>query len=565
MIRPTWLRHFVTRGRSCMAVLLLVASAPLAAQQLTGTVRDSVSNLRIRGAVLQAMDASGTAVASTTSDERGTYRLILTPKAVRVRVVRIGFRPRDLALSSIANSNGQLDIGMLRIPSMLESVRVTDNARCERRPDRAAALGLWEQARAGLLASVIAREGRTATMQVITYDRIFDIPDSPEERLQVQSATEDRAGTFRAAMSAADFVKTGFSSDSAGTTTYFGPDAEVLLGEGFTSGYCFRLMSPDPKRPSQVGLGFSPADSRRGRIDIDGALWIDTTARELRDITYRYAGLPRATDVFEPGGKIEFRQMKNGTLLIDRWFLRLVGARRDTLQGGNGTVRLRTRLFASESGGELAHASWPDGTRFDAALGTLRIRATNKGGAPAVNTLLDLPGTSYRAITDSAGVAEFRDLVPGPYTVRVRDDRLGMIGVTLDPKIKFRAARDSVHNVTVQLPSAEDYVIARCVEAKQWQIKDSVFIVGRTLTRASEAIAELEVKFEIGDGVKWQIIPDYYVTGTDGLFQSCARELTPGMFVRIRATWQGQQVGEEIRALDRSVIVVPMYPGEKKP
>src|ERR1035438_5019645 len=45
---------------------------------------------------------------------------------------------------------------------MLAAVRIQEKSGCPRRSDDAATFGLWEQARAGLLATVVAREAPAA-------------------------------------------------------------------------------------------------------------------------------------------------------------------------------------------------------------------------------------------------------------------------------------------------------------------------------------------------------------------------------------------------------------------
>ena len=69
-----------------------------------------------------------------------------------LRVVRIGFRPRDVALPLTRPfAVGPLDLTMVELPTLLEPVAVQANRRCPRRDDRAAAFALLEQARAGVL------------------------------------------------------------------------------------------------------------------------------------------------------------------------------------------------------------------------------------------------------------------------------------------------------------------------------------------------------------------------------------------------------------------------------
>ena len=304
--------------------ILAALAQPLAAQDITGTVRDSASGLPVRGAVIVVLDSINRALSSALSNERGQYRVAYSGNARRLRAVRLGFRPRELPLSP---STQRLDIVMVSIPFLLEPVRIVASARCPKRDDRAAALSLLEQARAGLLATVVARSTNTANMTRLVFERAMDGTSDRISHQTVQIKYGATKESFTAAYGAADFVNQGFREDSAETQIYYAPDAEVLLDDGFAAGYCFHIMDPERRPPSWIGLAFKSADSRRGRIDIDGALWIDTVARALVDIQFRYVGLPAAVDVYRPGGRVSFREMANGVVLVDQFLLRLVAGK----------------------------------------------------------------------------------------------------------------------------------------------------------------------------------------------------------------------------------------------
>jgi hypothetical protein len=74
-----------------------------------------------------------------------------------LRAVRIGYRPRDLALTFAGDT---LEIAMAKLPPMLATMRVTDSELCPGANASNAAVDLWEQAKAGLLATVVARENQ---------------------------------------------------------------------------------------------------------------------------------------------------------------------------------------------------------------------------------------------------------------------------------------------------------------------------------------------------------------------------------------------------------------------
>src|SRR6185436_3673568 len=141
------------------------------------------------------------------------------------------------------------------------------------------------------------------------------------------------------------------------------------------------------------GLGFRPADRRRGRVDVDGALWVDTIARALVDIDYQYVGIDERMKPFRPGGRIFFRAMPNGVVVIDRWSIRIVGIEETALH----------RFYGAEVWGELARASWPDGTQWEGTLGSLQVQLTYDDGTPATGTIVRLEDTDYQGVADSTG------------------------------------------------------------------------------------------------------------------------------------------------------------------
>jgi hypothetical protein len=70
-----------------------------------------------------------------------------------------------------------------------------------------------------------------------------------------------------------------------------------------------------------VGLRFEPAATRR-LPDISGVLWLDVRSAELRDIEYRYTGLPDYMPSSKIGGRVEFARLSNGAWVMRRWVVR---------------------------------------------------------------------------------------------------------------------------------------------------------------------------------------------------------------------------------------------------
>ncbi len=544
--------------RLAVALLAQVLASAADAQSLTGTVRDSLSRLPVPGVVVMLVDSAGGTITRGLSNGRGDYGLPLRADARRLKVLRIGFSPRDLALPPRTDPVTRLDIILRALPSMIQPVRVLANANCSTRRDRAAALGLWEQARAGLLATIVARESRPAKMHRIAFDKIMRAASDRIETMRVRADSSDSSTTsFVAAHPAKDLVRFGFATDSLASGTYFGPDADVLLDEFFVAGYCFQIATPERSRPTQVGLRFIPADHQRGRVDIDGALWIDTVARELREVEYRYVGVERGAEQYRPGGNISFHLMPNGVPAIDHWFIRVVSAQQDSVVGPSGSLKPRDYLYAEEIGGELAHAQWSDGLAWSAPLGTARIHAVLPDGRPAAGSIVALIATPYFGVADANGMITIGDLVPGPYEVRMIDPRIAGIGIGFPTPLKFVSSRDTTPVLNLKWLTTEQTLTQRCVANHQWKVGDSTFVFGRVLTSDGKPIDKAHVQFatRAGEFTAWSWSDVYYDTGTNGLFEFCG-SLPLGTEILVRVRRGGMSVFEEVFTLASDLLVV---------
>lgn len=446
------------------AAFLSVSSAlTLVAQSVSGTVTVVGTRQSVPGAVITATTPTGEVVARTLANQRGQYTVVIPNSATQLRVLRIGFRPRVVPLPGTRERSATLDVSLAMLETMLDVFEVRENSSCTPRRDRASALALFEQVRHGLLATIVARDAVPATLTVLRFQRYMV---ERSARIRSQDVTLDsipsQTRPFVAVRSASEFVEKGFVRDSAGDLLFFAPDAESLLDESFRLGYCFRLATPERTRRGQIGLAFSVARPRPGTVNIDGAIWVDTIARSLTAIEYRYTGLDARRQAFAPGGRVQFREMPHGAVLVDRWSLRLVALQIDSIRRAGLRPLLRTLYEMHETGGELAEARWADGATWRAALGAVRLEARTDGGAPATGTRVTLENTPYQARLDEAGRAEFVPLLPGPYKVLVLDTLLARIDVTLDANVPFIATRDSMHVARFVVPTPLDYARSLC-------------------------------------------------------------------------------------------------------
>lgn len=506
-----------------MAALLLPsvrADAQSSARTISGVVRDSATGQPLAGAVVLVLTASDSTLARTLTNRDGQYRVPRPLDAQHVELRHIGFRPGMLALPQNDSAADTIDIALMPLPTLMEPAMIQAAARCPRRADAAVALGLWEQARSALLAAVVSRETAPPNIVRLRFDRTLDGDRAMQQVVFIDSAST--AEPFPAARSGLQFAVTGFfQTGEDGRSTFFAPDADVLLEESFARNYCFRIAPPDRRRPNEAGLALSPIEKRAGRVDIDGVLWIDTVHRELRDMRFEYVSRDAALAQTRRGGRIEFQTLANGAL-FDRWTLQLPRIRVDDDRVA-GRAIVRTTLEPHEVGGEVARAHWPDGFDWHTPLGTLQLRVQSTRAA-VDRIRLRLRETNYEAVTDASGVAKIADLLPGPYEVDVLDSALARIDLTIPTSLKVEAFPDSVAVATLDLPTRADFVAGECRRDRQrvegspdsaaWLVVRVVASDGRSVDGVRASLAR-SVDREFQETAKGG-------TGPNGLFYRCA-------------------------------------------
>lgn len=547
------------RRSGLTASLLCALSAPLTAQAVVGVVVDSVAGNPIPGAVVQLLTAEGVTLARVLSNGRGEF-IVRSPggdPGSQLRVVRIGYRPQVVSLPA-ADAQGlrRLRVAMAGFTHTLRPMEVV-SAAC-RRQRGPSPLEFIEQARAGLLTTIVSREQKPASVRRLGYVKQYD--DSGEivieQRVQIDSAPASPS-TFSAVQDAEGFVRRGFAEQGAGGAAYFAPDADVLLDDRFAAGYCFRIVRAGRDRPNQVGIGFTPADTRRGRIDIDGTLWIDTSARELRDIEFRYLDLPGTRRGQQPGGSLSYRAMPNGIVVVERWALNILGMRADGTMHSVGARIPRMRSFRSEIGGELIEASWPDGVSWRGQLGTLRGQLKRRDGRPASLTTVAIVGTPYRAESDETGAFTIADLYPGVYSLSVIDPQLLTVELTIPTPERISVTRDTVRaNVTGA--SLRDYILDRCEEITTVsRARAGLVALGRALREDGSPVADAEWSLRMGNGASLEEIANRGRSGSDGLMPFCGA-LTRGAILEfVVRTKEGETLTQRIR-LDADANIAPV-------
>jgi Carboxypeptidase regulatory-like domain len=454
---PNGARDLQFIARRCLFALCLLSSiSAVVHAQLRGVVRDGPTRAPLSGAVVTVLDRDGATTVRTITDAEGRFSVGLGPSAASLRVVRIGFRPRDVALPSATGST--LEIVMERIPPMLNAVRVTDNELCPGSADRGTAFQVWEQARAGLLATVVARELKPANARTLTYESRLAPNDERVQKQTKHIATGRTTRPFVAPQTPVYFARHGYIIEDPSMRIYNAPDADVLLDESFATTHCFHVQAADADHKGQIGLAFTPSPGRDTLADVTGVIWIDGNVPQLRSLDFLYTSLERAAMAMKTGGHIEFRTMPNGVAFVERWYLRLPAlemvplarrtgiASQDLLRPPTRQERTDFRVHEIiEAGGMVLGAKWDDAEYHDTPAvikGTVTQRRTN---APVSHAIVTLVGTPDTVLTDDAGQFSF-DVVPGKYGLSVTD-------TVLHSYVQSRAVSQTVSAVRAQTTS----------------------------------------------------------------------------------------------------------------
>lgn len=453
------------RRLGILVVLLIVAwTGNAGAQQLRGAVRDSASGAPIPGVVVTLLDAAGASVGRTISDASGRYSVGIAPAATRVRIIRIGFRPRDMALPS-PDRRDAFNLAMERVPPILEAVRVSGSELCPGSTDRGSAFQAWEQARAGLLATVVAREAKPAQATTMIYESGMSPGDERIRRQTKRLKSGTTTRPFVASNPPAFFARNGYMLEERGGDRVFNaPDADVLVDETFAATHCFRIQSADADHLGQIGLAFTPIPGRDTLVDVKGVIWMDARTPQLRSLDFTYTALEPAAMQMRAGGHIEFRTMENGVAFIERWFLRLpvlTIAFTNTSGSSNRTASIgpprrmdRTDLRVSEiveAGGDVLLATWSDGTKWQETptliTGIVRQRDSK---APLDRGIVTLLGTSDTVSTTAGGEFEL-SVIPGKYTIVAADTMLQSFVEARSRTMPVEVARGATTNVQLEV------------------------------------------------------------------------------------------------------------------
>src|SRR5690348_8585167 len=375
----TLLAH--VRNAHVFAAILLIAAHIGHAQTIHGKVVAKADGAAVSGAIVSLLDTTGAAVATELAEDSGSFSFHApAPGRYSVRAERIGFR--SIVSSSVFVTQGdsiQVPMTMTGEGVSLRAIIVNADRRCLVRPQEGVATAqLWNEARKALSATqltAMAQAGAKARRDPHRFlvrwrstKRDLD-PNGlavlhSDELIQVSETVKPFASADPEVLARDGYMIGNPDSGS----TFFAPDADILLSDRFLDSHCFRLEEPaGDQRDNLIGLAFEPVGLTTNRrslhVDVRGVLWLDRATAALRFMEYHYVNLPPQQMTGHAGGLLEFRPLPDGRWVVWRWYIRVPLLARRHLELNSALSDWRTEIGKiHEDGAELLEVM-PAGTR----------------------------------------------------------------------------------------------------------------------------------------------------------------------------------------------------------
>ena len=459
----------LTRRALVVGTALWLTARAGGAQTVSGTVVLPDSVTPVAGVIVVVNDVRGTPVARGLTTERGAFSIrVPAGGPYSLRLLRIGYRPTQGPTVTVsASTTESVRVVFAADAIRLSAINVRERETCRVSADTGFAVAaLWEEARKAMLTTQLGGAGPPLVAEWVEYDRDLDSTARIVRRQRVRTSRNPTTHAFRS-LSADLLAARGYVVEDSTGTTYYAPDADVLLSESFAATHCFRLEAPRNVTVPVIGVSFQPTRDRRSQREIEGTLWIDRATAELRTMEFRYTNLPDATEPARPGGTVEFLRLDDGRWLVSRWSLRMpqlqaperspaVGARQVIL-GRRGPTLHGVQV----TGGEVTRVDRRDSVVYRAAGMRIVVQVVAQDTLlSASSASLVLDGTDYTATADRSGRVDLAPVLPGRYRARVQTSLMDSLG--LPPVVREVEARADTHVDSLTLPSARDALLKAC-------------------------------------------------------------------------------------------------------
>jgi hypothetical protein len=479
------------------------------AQTVTGQVVGKADGAVIAGAIVALLDSAGHTLQTRLAEDDGTFTLTLSePGTYALRVERVGFRSTTTAPFLVRQGETiRVPIAIINESVTLRAIKVSADRRCVVRPQEGlAAAQLWEEARKALSATQLTqmaqaaggrRGGHRFTVRIRKFIR--DLEPHTLQRLREENVEVE--GEVIKPFTTADpelLARDGYVAGSIEIgSTFFAPDADVLLSERFLDAHCFRVQPAEgDHRDELIGLGFEPIDLTSGpRVEVRGVLWLDRATAELRYMEYEYVNLRIPTERHQLGGLLEFRPLPDGRWVVWRWSIRTPLLKREVGPSEPYTVNSGTLNIAGvrEQGAEVLEVLTAQSRRRTVA--TLHGRVVDSlRNAPMAGVRVFLSGTSFAAVTDSVGTYAIESITPGKYVASVLTARLDSL--LLDPPARdLTLSAGEIAQLDFALPSLRTISMRLCAQP----MSDSLSLIIGVVRDSASAVTGANVRAEWTD------------------------------------------------------------------
>ncbi len=411
-----------------LALVCLVAGTPATAQSIRVRTIEAETGRPIAGAIVVLLDSAGRRVVQGLTDDLGRISFSApAPGSYRLKADRIG-HPGVTGPYFTSDVTEPITLEMPAERFELPELAVSGTSVCGHRDNNETAR-LWDEIRKALSASQITASSETVELLVRRFIRYRSLSGS------LRSDSTTRTFTTREspfiAPDPARLTEAGYIQSANGQYLFLGPDAALLLSDGFLETHCFRLVRAERDMAGAVGLGFEPVKGR-DVPEIKGTLWVDRASAELRSLAYEYVNVPRAVRANGLGGRLEFQRLPGGTWIIRDWYIRMpdrvdlqrrpaarrrVAAEADTIVGfidNGGTARPRgdASVQVTESVARTAQAT--------VTLRDVRVRVRSSAGTPIEGALIAVAELDTTITTGAGGQATLSDVASNRLRLRVR-------------------------------------------------------------------------------------------------------------------------------------------------
>ena len=467
--------------RACALCALMFVARPVGAQTIAGRVLGKVDGAPVVGAIVTLLDSVGRTMTTKLAEDGGSFDFA-APSAgsYTIRVERVGFRSTTTA-PFLVRQGETLDVPITIVSEgvSLRAVKVSADRRCVVRPQEGLATAdLWNEARKALNATQLTQMAQAAkrarrdphrfAVRWRKFERDLE-PRSLAIRSEEQVEMEGETVTPFVSADPEVLARSGYvEGDMARGSTFFAPDATILLSDRFLDAHCFRIQAPDKgRRDDLIGLAFEPlrltSDSAGLHVEVRGVLWLDRASAELRYLEYGYVNLPFDADANRAGGRVEFRPLPDGRWIVWRWYIRTPRLeRRQVSFTAQPTDWQTTVVRIREQGAELLEVM-PAGTARVSRAAITGTAFDSLRGTPLAGARVFLSGTSLAAVTAADGSYAIDSIPPGKYLVSVLAPRLDSLLLEPPAREVVLSAADA-KQIELALPTPRTLAAQLCGE-----------------------------------------------------------------------------------------------------